>query len=166
MLRHNETVRRVSRDKAFEQIVNLILNQDRVAHNWVARYITIQAGLAAAEFALMSVARSSSTQAEDAIARVALIIVPLLGIVFAYVAMKIIQREFRWSRLYMVTARHVESGDRRIIFNFVRDFARSAAEDEKKEVNQRGRIEGLLLLVTYVVVVSWIAILVSNLLSR
>ncbi len=163
MLKHSEMTRRVSRDKAFEEVVSLILNQDRVAHSWIARYITIQAGLAAAEFALMGFIRAGTTTSDNALAHAALIVVPVLGIVFALAAMGIIRREFYWSRLYIVTARHVENGDRRIIFNFINDFKSSATDDERRTVNQLGRIEWYLMGVTFFVILSWIFMLVTNL---
>ena len=97
----------VSKEKAFDRAVDLVLNQDRVVQKWTGRYIAVQTSLAVAAAALLS-------WKGPHLGFVAVVLALLIGgiaIVLALALTQIIEREYEWQKRYVEMVRRTEGKD-------------------------------------------------------
>lgn len=97
----------VSKDKAFDRAIDLVINQDHIIQQWTGRYITIQGGLAAALAAVLS------WKGID----LGFITIPLsvligsIAIMLSCKITKIIKREYEWQDTYVKMVKRTEGKD-------------------------------------------------------
>jgi hypothetical protein len=97
----------VTKDKAFDRAVDLVINQDHVIQQWTGRYITVQAGLATA------LATVLSWKGVD----LGFVTIPLsilissIAIMLSCKITKIIKREYEWQDIYVKMVKRIEGQD-------------------------------------------------------
>lgn len=97
----------VTKDKAFDRAVDLVINQDHVAQQWTGRYIAIQTSLAVAVAALLSWKGPHL----GFVAVILAVVIGSIAIVLAYAVTQIIKREYEWQKRYVEMVRRTEGND-------------------------------------------------------
>src|SRR2546425_13209455 len=96
----------VTKDKAFDRAVDLVINQDHVAQQWTGRYIAVQTSLAIALAALLSWKGPLGV-----VAVILGVLIGLIAIVLAHAVTEIIKREYEWQKRYVEMVRRAEGSD-------------------------------------------------------
>jgi len=97
----------VTKDKAFDRAVDLVINQDHIIQQWTGRYIYVQAALAGAEAAIISW-KSPNLGFNVAILAV---LIGVIAIVLACKMTQIIKREYEWQKEYVEMVKRTEGKD-------------------------------------------------------
>ena len=87
----------ITRDKAFDRALDLVINQDHVAQQWTGRYIAVQSGLAIAAAALLS----WKGAALGLLAAILAGLIGIIAIVLTRAITQIIAREYNWQKRYV-----------------------------------------------------------------
>lgn len=98
---------KVTRKKAFDRAVDLVINQDHVVQQWTGRYIAIQTSLAIAAGTLLS-------WKGPQLGFIAVILVLVIGtsaIMLACALTEIIKREYEWQKRYVEMIKRTEGND-------------------------------------------------------
>jgi hypothetical protein len=94
----------VTKDKAFDRAVDLVINQDHVIQKWTGRYIAVQTSLSVAMATLLS------WKGAD-LGFVAILLSVLIGgiaIILSCKMTKIIKREYEWQKEYVEMVKRTE----------------------------------------------------------
>jgi hypothetical protein len=100
-----ENMGEVTKEKAFDRAVDLVINQDHVVQQWAGRYIAIQTSLAVAMATLLL------WKGGDLDFFVAILLSVLIGGIAIMLSCKmtnIIKREYRWQKKYVEMVKRTE----------------------------------------------------------
>jgi hypothetical protein len=94
----------VTKDKAFDRAVDLVINQDHVIQQWTGRFIAVQTSLAVAAAALIS-------WKGPQLGFIVVILAVLIGgiaIILTHAMTQIIKREYEWQKKYVEMVKRTE----------------------------------------------------------
>jgi len=114
----------VTKDKAFDRAVDLVIHQDDIAQQWTGRYIAVQTSLAVATAALLSWRGVH-------LGLVAVIFTSVIGfiaIVLAHALTRIITREYEWQKAYIEMVKRTE-GNNPLLYLKPGDYKRFEGKD-------------------------------------
>jgi|GEM_PF-2588885 len=97
----------VTKDKAFDRAVDLVINQDHVAQQWTGRYIAIQTSLAVAAAALLSWKGPHL----GFVAVILTLVIGIIAIVLGCAMTQIIRREYEWQKRYVEMVKRTEGNE-------------------------------------------------------
>lgn len=100
----------VTKDKAFDRAVDLVINQDHVIQQWIGRFITVQTSLAVAAAALISWKGSNGF-----VVVTLAILIGIIASMLAYAMTQIIKREYEWQERYVEMVKDIE-GDEPLLY--------------------------------------------------
>jgi hypothetical protein len=140
-------------------LVDLVKNQDLVAQKWLEFLVLTQSGLAVALGFLARPQATTSGSVDNAYSRLAadtpLLLIPILGIVFAIALAFIVIRERQWQSYYVRRATALSSIRGRI-FPVNKDDAKSPPAGQPW-----GVISRLVVGLAFVLVSVWVAVLLA-----
>jgi len=97
----------VTKDKAFDRAVDLVINQDHVVQQWTGRYIAVQTSLAVAAATLLS-------WKGPQLGFIVVILAVLIGgiaIILTHAMTQIIKREYEWQKKYVEMVKRTEGNE-------------------------------------------------------
>lgn len=97
----------ISRERAFDRAIDLIMKQNDVVQDWVARLVLIEGGLGIAVGTLLSWKGSDSSPAVFTL----IILLASFGMASAVLISLVLDRHQRWQALYVDMVKRVEGND-------------------------------------------------------
>lgn len=94
----------ITRDKAFDRALDLLINQDHVAQQWTGRYIAVQGGLAITAATLLS----WKGVALGLLGAILAGLIGVIAIVLTRAITQIITREYNWQKRYVEMVIRIE----------------------------------------------------------
>ena len=143
--------------KLGEFLVDLIKNQDHVAHKWLEFLITIEAGLAVALGFLLRPVDGMNPQQQvvqqQVLPHAALYLIPAIGIVVALALTWIVVRERKWQNWYVARFNALSCFEDRV-------FPKGKGDPNQPVDSQPvGRISQIVIVLTVLISLAWVAVL-------